>query len=1051
MTAERTPLDDLFDLSVGTPVYWDIETNSKRNLKECGAHVYATDPSTGVLVMCYAIGDGEVQVWMLGDPVPAPFADPTGYWFISDNWTFENLILAHILIPQYGFAPIPIKQQDCAQRKALASAFPAELGRRCAALDLPYRKDSTAQRAMLRLSRMHQYKDPAKRERDFALTVERCKTDVAATRAAYNHPRLRPLPPEERHVLLLDAVINDCGVRANVPFLRAMNALALQVQQDIDARIAELTEGAVTSVYQTKRLMAFINGRGHAMTSLQKRSVAATLAHDPDDVSRELLELRQRGAHANVCERLLAHADPNDERIRGALRYHGAGPGRWTSPGAQLHGLARNDAEYPAVLIDALMTGNYAELARYGDLLKVASQLQRAALCAADGHELICVDLNAIESRITAWVAGEKWKLHAFQDYDRSGDKNLEPYRIFAHRILRKSSPVGNITAAERQLGKCGELACGFGGGVKAWRRIAKDEDVRSDAEVQVIIRNWRAAHPKICAFWERLVRAARSSIATGKPVQVSAVPRLITNFDGYALTITLPNDRVINYPNARLVPSEKFVNGVYDIEFMDNEKGQWKAKRAWHGILVENVVQGIARDLLAAAIVRAETRGWQVVHHAHDELVIEAPTGAILPQDVLALLLEAPPWAAGLPLSGKVRTGMLYFEGPATADPPAAQANAERPIVDDTEADIDADIETGPPAAPDLRHICTYCKLTPLDGTERQIADGAWLHPRCEDAYIRARMAEEGIPCESAAPAPQPQAPPAAPQLQAPPPTPSSGNGRGDFAPSTVVATICCPFHDDSTPSCALYSDGHYHCFGCDAHGPIEDLDLDDDELARLAARAGTAVESDARKFKLALKLWDEGEPIPGTLGERYFVDTRKLDLAVLPADINKVLRFHPRCVFGGNGARHPCLLALFRDVESDAPAGIHRIRLTAAATKIERLTLGRWTKPRAIKLWSATNRLTIGEGIETVLGAIRCGAITPPAWAVGGRTSIAAFPVLPGIRALTILVDNDGGQALADAKACAARYVAAGCRVRLLSTTCVKDFNDLTMRVTT
>jgi len=1047
MTAERTPLDDLFDLSVGTPVYWDIETNSKRNLKECGAHVYATDPSTGVLVMCYAIGDGEVQVWMLGDPVPAPFADPTGYWFISDNWAFENLILAHILIPQYGFAPIPIKQQDCAQRKALASAFPAELGRRCAALDLPYRKDPTARRAMLRLSRMHQYKDPAKRERDFALTVERCKTDVAATRAAYNHPRLRPLPPDERHVLLLDAVINDCGVRANVPFLRAMNALALQVQQDIDARIAELTEGAVTSVYQTKRLMAFINGRGHAMTSLQKRSVAATLAHDPDDVSRELLELRQRGAHANVCERLLAHADPNDERIRGALRYHGAGPGRWTSPGAQLHGLARNDAEYPAVLIDALMTGNYAELARYGDLLKVASQLQRAALCAADGHELICVDLNAIESRITAWVAGEKWKLQVFQDYDRSGDKNLEPYRIFAHRILRKSSPVGNITAAERQLGKCGELACGFGGGVKAWRRIAKDEDVRSDAEVQVIIRNWRAAHPKICAFWERMVRAARSSIATGKPVQVSAVPRLITNFDGYALTITLPNGRIINYPGARLVPSEKFVNGVRDIEFMDNANGQWKPMRAWHGVLTENVVQGIARDLLAAAIIRAEARGWKVVHHAHDELVVEAPIGVISAQDVLALLLEAPPWAAGLPLGGKVRSGPLYFEAGEAAPTETRphdreRAQRESPILSN-------DFGEAPDSPP---HVCVLCKLNSPDGTERQIADDAWLHPRCEDAYIRARMAEEGIPCESAAPAPQPQAPPAAPQLQAPPPTPSSGNGRGDFAPSTVVATICCPFHDDSTPSCALYSDGHYHCFGCDAHGPIEDLDLEDDELAQLAARrAGTAVESDARKSKLALKLWDEGEPIPGTLGERYFVDTRKLDLAVLPADINKVLRFHPRCVFGGNGARHPCLLALFRDVESDAPAGIHRIGLTAAATKIERLTLGRWTKPRAIKLWSATNRLTIGEGIETVLGAIRCGAVTPPAWAVGGRTSIAAFPVLPGIRALTILVDNDGGQALADAKACAARYVAAGCRVRLLSTTCVKDFNDLTMRVTT
>src|SRR6516164_55395 len=185
-------------------VYWDVETYSQRNLKECGAHVYAADPSTGVFFMGYAIDDGEVQTWWPGDPVPAPFADPTGYKFVSDNWTFENLILTHVLIPQHGFVPIPIEQQDCAQRKALASAFPAELGRRCEALDLPYTTDPVARRAMLRLSRMHNYKDPAKRERDFALTVERCKTDVAATRAAYNHVRLRPLPPDERHLLLLD-------------------------------------------------------------------------------------------------------------------------------------------------------------------------------------------------------------------------------------------------------------------------------------------------------------------------------------------------------------------------------------------------------------------------------------------------------------------------------------------------------------------------------------------------------------------------------------------------------------------------------------------------------------------------------------------------------------------------------------------------------------------------------------------------------------------------------------------------------------------------------
>jgi hypothetical protein len=196
---------------------------------------------------------------------------------------------------------------------------------------------------------------------------------------------------------------------------------------------------------------------------------------------------------------------------------------------------------------------------------------------------------------------------------------------------------------------------------------------------------------------------------------------------------------------------------------------------------------------------------------------------------------------------------------------------------------------------------------------------------------------------------------------------------------------------------------------------------------------------------------LWDQGKPIAGTLAARYLADTRKLDLAALPRSIDEVLRFHPRCVFGGNGARHPCLLALFRDVEGDAPAGIHRIGLTADANKIERFTLGRWPQPRAIKLWPATNRLSIGEGIETVLGAIRRGAITPPAWAMGPKADIARFPVLPDVARLTILVDKDDATARINAETCAARYVAAGCKVRLLTTTNVKDFNDLTMKVTT
>src|SRR6516162_5179482 len=125
MSTDQTPLDKLFDCNVDTVVYWDVETSSRCNLKDRGAHNYAADPSTHVLVMCYAVGEGEVQVWKPGDPVPAPFAGPARYRFISDNWTFENLILTHVLIPQHGFKHIPLAQQDCAQRRALSCASQA--------------------------------------------------------------------------------------------------------------------------------------------------------------------------------------------------------------------------------------------------------------------------------------------------------------------------------------------------------------------------------------------------------------------------------------------------------------------------------------------------------------------------------------------------------------------------------------------------------------------------------------------------------------------------------------------------------------------------------------------------------------------------------------------------------------------------------------------------------------------------------------------------------------------------------------------------------------
>src|SRR5262249_58497703 len=116
-------------------------------------------------------------------------------------------------------------------------------------------------------------------------------------------------------------------------------------------------------------------------------------------------------------------------------------------------------------------------------------------------------------------------------------------------------------------------------------------------------------------------------------------------------------------------------------------------------------------------------------------------------------------------------------------------------------------------------------------------------------------------------------------------------------------------------------------------------------------------------RTLNLPFKLVQEAPPIPATPAVPYF-ETRGIDVDLLPATTEPVLRFHPGCPFGRDGVRKPCLLALYRDVETDASAGIHRIALTPEALaggKVERLTLGRWP----IKLWPAAKQLFVGEGL--------------------------------------------------------------------------------------
>src|SRR5262249_38178322 len=272
-------------------------------------------------------------------------------------------------------------------------------------------------------------------------------------------------------------------------------------------------------------------------------------------------------------------------------------------------------------------------------------------ICATSGqHQLIGGDLSAIESRALAWVAGEMWKLENCRRYDVTGDPTLEPYWATARRMLGRT--VTPEDEAGRQIGKTADLALGYGGSLGAWRRFNPDDD-RPDVEILQNIADWRRAHPAIVKFWKDLYRAAIQAVHTGRRIELG---KISFGMDNGTLRMVLPSGRAISYPQARLGPG-KF-EGTRAIYFKDNARGAWAETSSWYGLLTENLVQGLARDLLAAAIVRLESAGYPVVLHVHDEVVCEAPEGFGSVEEFLRLLTVLPDWAEGLPIAAKAWTG---------------------------------------------------------------------------------------------------------------------------------------------------------------------------------------------------------------------------------------------------------------------------------------------------------------------------------------------------------------------------------------------------------
>jgi DNA polymerase bacteriophage-type len=572
------------------------------------------------------------------------------------------------MAPRYGWPLIPIERQRCTQAMCLALGLPARLSAAANALELSHRKDAAGERLMHQTSKprrahkdenpdgVYWFEDAERLDRLYSY----CAQDVRVERELYN--RLPPLSPTEQQLWQLNHQINVRGFHIDRAFAEAAREIAGAAAPEIDAEIAEITGGDITSINQVAKLTAWLQDHGCSLQKLDKKAIERQLQKGDDELAapvRRVLELRLGGAQAAVkkINALLARAGA-DDRIRGGFRHHAAATGRWGGEGFQPQNLKRPVVDDLDAAIAAVATGDYQHVrSLYARPLAVVGDCSRAMIRAAEGLSLIGADFSSIESRVLAWAAGENWKLDSYRRFDATHDPRDEPYCVTACIIFNRPNGTYAKDDPERNVGKTCDLAFGYAGGLGAWRKFESDRF--TDDEVKAFIRGWRQAHPEIKRLWDRLDRAAWTAVQERGRVVRCGVVRF--QCDGLFLQLTLPSGRKLSYPQPRIIGNEREQHVV----FADNAAGQFQDCRhgqgAYGGLWTENVVSGIARDLLADAMLRIEAAGYPIILHVHDEVVAEVPEGFGSTDEFIHLMIRKPAWALDLPIAAKAWTGKRY------------------------------------------------------------------------------------------------------------------------------------------------------------------------------------------------------------------------------------------------------------------------------------------------------------------------------------------------------------------------------------------------------
>ena len=627
-------------------VLWlDIETYSPVDLAKSGVYKYTEHPDWRILMCSWALGDGEVHRAEGHEAIlEIPGLFDRKVLKIAHNASFERVNLSRL--KRRGFLP-PEQFFDTA---ALARAWGLPASLKDFAISVGAEEKDEAGTRLINLfskpNRKGERVTAEERPDDWAAFGAYCDQDVETMRDA---ARLlgRGFPRGERAVYEVDQRINDRGVRVDIELARAAERCFKDNRAEALKEIEKIA--GVDNGNSVAQLRAWLKSRGVDTEDLRKDTVKDRLEDEiPDDV-RRVLVLRQECAVSAAAKFTAAiRATSGDGRLRGTMQYFGASTGRFAGRLIQFQNLARDGFKKPGP------DGGYdtqAEEAAVGRLLEGGSvpspELKKLIRPLLMGPFVVC-DYSSIEARVMAWLANERWMIDAF----------LNDEDIYVATAAKLGGPEKGF---DRQHGKVASLALQFKGGIGAMiamggRNILPKntpEDILRK-RLQEIVNIWRAQSSAIRRFWSQLERI----INTGGAVDTGLISIEVKGQDRY---VWLPSRRPIVYRGltrrwkqpldvdgtplgpARLVPHVLNTGG---------DRARVPYKPLHGGIITENIVQAVARDILVQALRALEEAGWPVVTHIHDEVVCEIPADkrslseAELVAEVSEIMCRPPYWA---------------------------------------------------------------------------------------------------------------------------------------------------------------------------------------------------------------------------------------------------------------------------------------------------------------------------------------------------------------------------------------------------------------------